>query len=367
MYENYEDPIFRFKEVLSPDYLPDHLPHREREIRAISETISLALRGRVSNVFVHGPPGTGKTASIRFIFKRLYDEGTNALPVYLNCFQCNTRMGALHAIVVEFFRRVRPTRRMPSRRGIAYDELFDLFTSEIKKTKVVPVVCFDEVDHILPRGSEILYDLSRLREESLPAQIVAISNDEYVFRGLDQRARSSMHPMEEVSFQPYSYEEMREIIKARVDAAFQPGVVSEGVISLLAELTSERGGDVRIARETLLQAGELARKQGDERLREEHIRAAISGSKFAKIQALISQLTEHERFILRLIPEKGISYPEFSRFYRENYPRAVGDRMLRNYMEKLSRLKLISLERKGMGGSYFINLNVPRKLLFEIG
>ncbi len=30
-----EDPVFRQKEILSPDYLPDHLPHREKEIKAV--------------------------------------------------------------------------------------------------------------------------------------------------------------------------------------------------------------------------------------------------------------------------------------------------------------------------------------------
>jgi len=37
-----EDPVFRQKEVLYPDYIPDH--HREREIKAISSLISLALK-----------------------------------------------------------------------------------------------------------------------------------------------------------------------------------------------------------------------------------------------------------------------------------------------------------------------------------
>jgi len=40
----YEDPVFRQKEVISPDYLPDHLPHREKEIKAISSIINSAFK-----------------------------------------------------------------------------------------------------------------------------------------------------------------------------------------------------------------------------------------------------------------------------------------------------------------------------------
>jgi cell division control protein 6 len=55
----YEDPVFRQKEVLSPDYLPDYLPHREKEIKAISSIINSALQNpsSISNIFIHDPPG----------------------------------------------------------------------------------------------------------------------------------------------------------------------------------------------------------------------------------------------------------------------------------------------------------------------
>jgi cell division control protein 6 len=209
---SHESPVFRRKEVLSPNYLPDHLPHREGEIKTISQIINQVLNHpfHASNIFIFGSPGTGKTSSIRFIFNRLSE--TRALPIYLNCFRTNTRMGALYAILIEFFRRVGPTRKMPSRRGVAYDELFDLFCTELRKNKVIPVICFDEIDHLLHRGPEILYDLSRLKEESLPAQLVMITNDQFVFTNTDPRIRSSLQPVEEVHYKPYSFEQMKEII-----------------------------------------------------------------------------------------------------------------------------------------------------------
>ena len=362
MYRDYQDPIFKYKEVLSPGYIPDYLPNRMDEIKTISQFIYESLEGKTTHVFIHGPPGTGKTASMKFIFKNLRED-TDALACYVNCFNKNTRMAVLYSMVLDFFREKRPTRRMPSRRGIAYDELLDSFREEIRKSRTKVVICLDEVDQL--RESMLLYDLTRVELNSIPSQIIAISNDYLAFRNLDPRTRSSLYPLEEISFKPYTLKEMREIIQARVEAAFQEGVVTEEAIDYLAEFTADQRGDVRIARETLLRAGEMARKSGSDRVTVKHIREALSKSKFAKSMKNISKLSKKERFILKLIPEQGVYYPELYHFYKSADGR-LGDRMFRNYLQKFHRLRLINMERKGIGGSYFITLNTPKDVLFEI-
>ncbi len=187
-------------------------------------------------------------------------------------------MGVVFAIIFDFFRKVRPTRRIPSRRGVAYDELYDLLVSELRKARVFPVICFDEVDHLLPRGAEVLYDLSRLREESIPALLIMITNDQFVFMNVDPRIKSSLRPVEEIPYKPYNFEQMKEIIKMRVEFAFQKGVVDDEAIDYLAEVATEMGGDVRIARETLLRAGELAKKDRKFKVTINHIKRALSES-----------------------------------------------------------------------------------------
>lgn len=362
--EEFQDPIFKYREVLFPDYLPDHLPHREREIKTISSLVNQGLKGPAANIFIHGPAGTGKTASVKFIFNRL--SNTKALPVHLNCFNASTSMAALYNILITFFREVRPTRRMPSRRGLAYDELMDILLQELDRGDVVPVVCFDEVDHLLPRGSEILYDLSRFGEQSRQVQLVAVSNHSSVFSGLDSRIMSSLRPMEEVPFHPYGRDEMREIIGARVEAAFQEGAVSGEAMDALAEVAADRGGDVRIAREALLQAGEMARRKGEERLEKGHLDEVLSDSRFIKTQKLMKGLSRREKEVLKSIPERGRMYKDFSRAYRHSYPNGLRDRMLRYYLEKFSRLGLIDMERRGLGGGYFLRLRVPARLVREL-
>ncbi|MCD6237383.1 MAG: cell division control protein Cdc6, partial [Thermoplasmata archaeon] len=52
--------LFVNREVLRPTYMPDVLPHREREITALAEIFLPALKGdSPSNVFIYGKTGTG--------------------------------------------------------------------------------------------------------------------------------------------------------------------------------------------------------------------------------------------------------------------------------------------------------------------
>lgn len=352
--------IFKFRKALDPDFLPDHLPHREQEMKAISSAIDSSLKGNIRNALIFGPPGTGKTASIKFIFQKLKEE-TGVLPIYLNCFKQSTKTAVIYSILFEFFRQVRPTRKMISRRGQAYDELFDLFYSEAKKSKTMPVICFDEIDHL--KEWEVLYDLTRLKEDSVPAQIIAISNSKYAFYKANGRIRSSLYPLEEIRYKQYDSEQIREIVKFRAEAAFQPDAVSEEVINHIAELTSD-SGDIRMVRAILLEAGQLAKKTG--RIKEEHVKAVAANSRFAKSQSVLLRLSKQERFILKLIPEKGVDFSEFYASYKKQWPEATGDRMFRNYIEKFEKLNLITMKRKGIGGAYFINLNIPREILFDI-
>lgn len=356
------DSIFKHKEVLSPNYLPDHLPNRMDEIKTITRSICESLEGKVTNVLISGPPGTGKTASIKLIFKSL-KAGTDALLCYVNCFNKSTRMGVLYSMVLDFFKEKRPTRKMPSRRGIAYDELLDSFRKELEKANTKVVVCLDEVDQL--EETELIYDLIRTRWDTGRIQVMAISNNPFIFRDLDPRTKSRLYPLREISFNPYTREQMREIVKARVEDAFHEDVVDKEAIDYLAEFTALKKGDVRVARETLLRAGELARKSGEPKVEVKHIRERLNRTRHVKAISVINELSRRERFILRLIPNKGMHYPQLYRFYKSTDGR-LGDRMFRNYIERFSKLKLINMERKGVGGSYFITLNTPKDVLFEI-
>jgi Cdc6-related protein, AAA superfamily ATPase len=64
--------VFKREEALYPEYLPLNLPHREGQIKLISENLSLLLKNsKPMNIFIYGPPGVGKTRSCEIHFKRI--------------------------------------------------------------------------------------------------------------------------------------------------------------------------------------------------------------------------------------------------------------------------------------------------------
>ena len=67
--------IFKDREVLRHDYVPDKLPHREEQICCLGEIVAPVLKSsRCSNLFVYGKTGTGKTAVIKYVLNRLADK-----------------------------------------------------------------------------------------------------------------------------------------------------------------------------------------------------------------------------------------------------------------------------------------------------
>ncbi|MEM3545111.1 MAG: AAA family ATPase, partial [Nitrososphaerota archaeon] len=82
--------IFKDRQVMRSDYIPGNLPHRSEHIRRLGEILSPSLRfSRASNVFIYGKTGTGKTAVVKYVFKRFKEVADlERLPLqfsYINC------------------------------------------------------------------------------------------------------------------------------------------------------------------------------------------------------------------------------------------------------------------------------------------
>jgi len=64
--------IFKDREVLRHDYLPERLPHREEQIRSLGQTVAPVLKSaRCSNILLYGKTGTGKTAVTKYVLNHL--------------------------------------------------------------------------------------------------------------------------------------------------------------------------------------------------------------------------------------------------------------------------------------------------------
>jgi len=279
--------VFKREEALYPEYLPLNLPHREGQIRLISENLSLLLKNnKPMNIFIYGPPGVGKTAVAKFILRE-FEQYSGIKNIYINCWQYNTSFAILSEIGIAIGAFV-------SRRGWAKDEIFSRIVQTMENKKLNLIIVLDEVDQLIKNDPSVLYDL--LRIENYTKQkigLIFISNDKYVFRNVEDRIKSSLN-LEEIEFKPYTFLEMKDIIEQRMKEAFVG--YEEGVSALVAAKATEKG-DVRVALEILLKAGRIAK----DKLRVEDVKKVIKEEINPKAQEIMKVLNEEEKKILEIL------------------------------------------------------------------
>ncbi len=301
--------IFKSKEILHPDYIPETLPHRENEIRKLAEIIVVALRGeRPSNVLIYGLTGTGKTAVAKYVTKKIAEKASmlNAkfLYAYVNTRKTDTTYRVLASIARTTGLRIPPT-------GIAISEVYRRYIQALDKWGGLHVVVLDEIDYYVRKeGDDLLYKLVRINEDLEKARvaIIGITNDINFVENLDPRVKSSLGE-EEIVFPPYNAEQLRDILKQRAEKAFVEGVISDDVIAYCAGLAAREHGDARRALDLLRIAGEIAEREGASRITVEHVKKASIELELGRIYQAVTTLPLHAKLVLRavidLVKKKG--------------------------------------------------------------
>ena len=330
--------IFKNEEALSSEYLPEILPHRENQIKELANNLLPAAKGRKpQNTFLFGPPGIGKTAVTKFVFRE-FEEYSGIKTFYINCWDYRTAVAILSKVVIDLGTFVQ-------RRSVSKDEVIEKLKEACSKSRKGLVICLDEVDQM---EKEALYDLLRINQYiENPIGIVFISNSPYVFTETEPRIRSSLS-IEEIEFKPYSPDEMKSILNERVKFAF--AAVEEGVVLLAANCAVKKGGDVRIGLDCLQKSGRIAEQENSDKVKVEHIKKIISDIKPAKPEILKEKINETEKLILGIVREKkswlsGELYESYSR--RIENP--VSERYFRNFVNHLAEINLVKVRERKWG------------------
>ena len=68
LFEVVEDKIFAKRIALSPEYVPDKLISREKQLKQVASLFAPALKGdKPHNAFIYGKTGVGKTAITKYV------------------------------------------------------------------------------------------------------------------------------------------------------------------------------------------------------------------------------------------------------------------------------------------------------------
>ncbi|MDH7517049.1 MAG: ORC1-type DNA replication protein [Candidatus Thermoplasmatota archaeon] len=296
------DGLFVNREVMRHTYMPEILPHRDKEINSLASVFLPALRGETpSNVFIYGKTGTGKTAVAKFVGKELLkkgeEKGKKVNFIYINCEVVDTQYRLLQNIANHFIEDW--SERIPFT-GWPTDEVYSKLTHMIDEQGGVTIIILDEVDKL--KGDEALYNLSRINSDLKNARvsIVGISNDLKFTEFLDPRVKSSLGE-ENMIFPPYNADELQDILRQRAAKALKDGVVDDDVIPLCSALAAQEHGDARRALDLLRMATELAERSNSSRVTKKHVKLAQNKIEIDRVTEVVRTLPTQSKLILTAI------------------------------------------------------------------
>jgi cell division control protein 6 len=372
---------FKNKSVLQINYTPETIPHRDSQIEAVASILAPALKGeRVSNLFVYGKTGTGKTLSVAFVTnelsKRVNDGGNDFLKViYINC-KLKKVADTEYRILAELVHHLGGS--VPAT-GLPTDSVYTKFVELIDVKKQLILIVLDEIDQAVKKISDnFLYTLTRLNSELKNAQIslVGISNSLTFMDELDPRVRSSLGE-EELVFSPYNALQLQDIMKERSLQAFNENVLDDGVIAKCAAFAAREHGDARRALDLLRVAGELSERESSPNVTLAHIDEANRKIEKDKMLDIIENEPKQFQLVLYSIinlTEHGSSerlftgdiYNKYQDICVQTKNEALTQRRVSDIIAEFDMLGLINAQviSKGrQGRTREIKLMIPQPIL----
>lgn len=324
-----QDPIFARKELLHVGHVPeeDRIVGRDDEIQKVAEEVGAIVRGDPpNNVMIFGKTGTGKSLVSRHVADRAQSAANGndvaTASVYIDCSEADTETRATRQIASQLQRQTEYDQKIPMR-GVGTMEYYQHVWRILAEYYDALILILDEIDKL--DNSNILMQLSRAREAQKTEAfigVIGISNKIQFKETLDERVDSSFGHRELI-FHPYDADQLRQIMENRTDA-FQPDVLGSGAIGLCAALAAKKHGDARKAIDILKEAGELARRNADAAVTEDHIEKAQEIAEVNRIEELTSGATKHAKLSLYSLASRVIVGDKDAYRTREVYQRYVG-------------------------------------------
>lgn len=427
---NSSNKIFKDKKKLDPNYIPSKLPCRENHCKELASVLSDAFKGCIPmNVFIYGMPGTGKTSVIKKVFSEMekfqigkeHNKKNNVRVVteYINCRESATSEYQVISRILEDERLKKIARENgkiygDKLDGLAVEKLYGFLEKVLKNGRITLILALDEVDAIKKNSEKdhLFYNLSRMNSSlndnlsendkkdddfNIGIAIISTTNDMKFKEKLDARTRSSLSK-KDMFFEIYETSEIVKILEERAKISFYEGVVEKSAISFVAGYVRKTyDGDARYALNLLKISGEIAEKDGKEKVTYEEAKRGCDVVNVDTLNEWIKRLYRHQMIVLYAVADAIVkkkykrlidiqpdailsgeayeSYEEKCKILGES-PKTM--RWFREYLNDLQKCELLDLSESGKGirgnttiicvGKYYTPKEVGEKverLLFE--
>jgi cell division control protein 6 len=317
--------VFKDEAPLSLEYIPRKLPHRDEQMRFLTQLFRFTLDSPFSTsqrVLITGDVGTGKTVlAQRFgtdLVKAARNRKVNLHYVHVNCREAK---GSLFMIIKRVLTQFEP--EFP-KRGFAPEELLHTLMDMLDDKNIHLILALDELEHLIRmEESTPIYNLTRIQEERIGKPIrlslIFILREIEYLQKLDKSTTDTLQ-RNIVKLDKYSSRQLIDILKDRVGLAFKENAVADEALQLVADIGGQ-SGDARYSIELLWRAGKYADSESVKHILTDHVRKA-AGSVYPMLRGeYIAALSSHEKYMLlalaRVLGESQEAYATIGVVERE--------------------------------------------------
>lgn len=328
--------LFKDPRILSAEFIPDVLPHRENEQKYLATSIKPLFRKRDGrNLFISGKPGIGKTAAAKYVCRELEKETDSIETVYINCWQENTSYKVITEICVQLGYSFTHNKKTT--------ELTKVLSEMLEDTPVVFI--FDEIDKT--KDTDFLYHI--LESVSIKA-VFLITNYESWLASLDNRIRSRLTP-EKVVFHPYNKTETKGILERRKNHAFYKDVFTNEAFSDIVDKAA-MFGDIRTGLFLLKESATQAEEEGRKKVVLEDVENASKKLDEFTIKKS-ADLDKVAKDIYKVVKKEGEGkIGDLYKTYKEQHSDHSSYKTFQRRMKTLEEAGFVTRERKkGRGGN----------------
>lgn len=358
-----EETLFRNEEVFTPAYVPEDFIHRDSQLKEISLSLKPGLRGvNPVNTLIHGPPGTGKTTAVKYLFNEVNKVSGKLVTVYVNCDDYNTRFSVFSRIHEAVYGHTPPDTGKPL--NAVKEKVF----RKLQKEDKTLVVALDEIDQLFLNKTVDKLMLDLLKAHTTYGYdkigIIGVLIDDSLLLDLDPKAASVFNPVK-VYFPPYDHREVSDILGVRVKYGLYDGVLPKDLFEYAVDKTVE-AGDLRLGIDLIKKAALLAERDASKKITLEHMEEAYEGgSKTLNLVKAVSSLDDTEKALLKVVSEHdGARSGEVQKALKE--VTGTGVKKYNQMIAKLEHIGLIeTVPVKGRGQSREIRLKYSAEDIVE--
>jgi cell division control protein 6 len=376
--------IFDDAMVLDEEWQPNTIRERDEELEQYQQALQPVIDNQpLSNIFVYGKTGTGKTVATRYILDHLSDDAEQYDDVELSVVWVGCEnLTSSYQVAVAVVNEIRDADAQISSTGYSQQAVFDMLYNELDRLGGTVLIVLDEIDNI-GQSDEILYGLPRARANGYVTEarplVIGISNDFKFKDELSPKVRDTLCE-EEILFPPYDATELQNILKPRAEMAFHDDVLSEDVLPLASAFAAQDSGSARQAIRILYVAGKQATNEDAEEVTEVHVREAKERIDQSKIIEGMEKLTTQGHCVLLTLASHA-SKDETPVRTRELYSRyktitkkletdSIVQRRVRSHLSDMDMLGLVEVYERNTGrqdGRYHeYELTVPLDSVLDV-